>query len=178
MRKKKVQRRNQRARERVLERRLAHSIARDFQHGDKWFLKAGKAAENSDEQLRAFEIARNHWFSTCTMICSLGAAKWLRLVADALEGKLHGAKDDEAIEEAVKKAVCDGERRHERDLIFFPFASELYDAFKQIVAERWQRTRKPSRVPHKDALIRRAKILGHGLSKKRGRPHKKRLPRL
>ena len=169
----KAQRPNKRARERVAERRLAHHIARDLQRGDEWFLKAGKAAEDSREQRMAFEMAGNHWYRVCMQICGFGATKWLRLVADALEGRLHGAKFDEAIEKAVIKATRDGARRNERELNIFPFPSEVYEAFKQNVTEQYKQTGKSSRVPVKDALIRRAKILGHRLSERPGRHRKK-----
>lgn len=92
--------------------------------------------------------------------------RFLRLVADALDGKLHGARYDDAIIKAYKKASRTGKRQAERTLNILPFFSEVRNALLI------QSGRSP--VPTGRALRRRLEILGYPLSKKAGRPRKKR----
>ena len=175
----KTQTPKERAENKRLRRKLAQFAALHIRNALTAFGRArfGRAAD-SDEK-RAMNDVKKSWFLAGLLIscgypdpAEFDPAKFLRLVAEALDGKFHVAKYDDAIHEAHRRAVRTGKRRDERDSILCPFPSELYDAFKQNVAEQWERTEKPSRVPHKDAMIRRAKILGYDLSEKPGRHRK------
>jgi hypothetical protein len=118
----------------------------------------------SDEMCRAINVgAKEAWFIAGMHICaSQDTAGILRLVADALEGKLRpAAKGDDEIHEAYGKAIRTGKRCHERTIWFMPFPSEVYEAFDKGPDVHWSR-------PSKDALSRRLKILGLPLSEKPG----------
>jgi hypothetical protein len=104
----------------------------------------------------------------CTHIsCNLDIApKFLHMVADALEGKLHGAKYDALIKEAYHEAANKGKRKDERNFPFRPLFSEFYDALLSVLKKKGY---KDDEMPDEDAMRARLKLLGYLLSKKQGR---------
>jgi hypothetical protein len=73
-------------------------------------------------------------------------AGFLQLVVDELKGKLRPAgKDDDAILEALEKAVHTGKRHHERTLYIQPFPSEVSEAYDALPKRRQGRTGKDTK---------------------------------
>jgi len=85
--------------------------------------QAADAAEGSDEKRRALEDAKEHLLVFGEIIRSGGddLADSLHLIADALEGKLRGAKNDERYLEAYFQAQADSKNSP-------PLFSEVWDA--------------------------------------------------
>ena len=93
---------------------------------------------------------------------------FVRMVLDALDGKLRGAgPNDDALMEWVEKAVRTGNRKAERTIWLFPFLSEIHDASGFVQTPKQKKNQK-------DAWRRRLKILGQGLSDKSGALRKSR----
>jgi len=84
------------------------------------------------------------------------------MVADALEGKLKGARYDDAIWKAYCKASDSGKRKHERNFPSRPLFSELYNALILILTEMGYK----DEMPTPDGVRRRLKILGWLMSSK------------
>jgi hypothetical protein len=173
----KAQRPNERAaREREGRRWQAREAARYIRDGMEALIRAA-ASEDSDESHKAMEVAKRCWLIAGLAITLgttqlNGVAEKLRMVADALEGKLHGAKFDDAIREAVNKALHTGNRMDEREPdpdrvhrgdLPLAFVSEVHDKMVVVCTKRGFKE-----TPTKDALRRRLKILGYGLSERPG----------
>jgi len=104
------------------------------------------------------------------------APDFLRMVAKALDGKLKGAKYDDAIRKAYCKASDTGNRKHERNYPFRPLFSELNDKLPVVLTELGF---EEGDGPTERGLRRRLKILGWSMSTKQGKhPKKAKLPRL
>ena len=89
---------------------------------------------------------------------------FLRMIADAFDGKLRPAKYDPAISEANWRARINGKRKQERSHPWRPLFSELNDAMASVLTEIGYKN-----GPTPDGLRRRHEILGYSLSKKQGR---------
>jgi hypothetical protein len=123
-----------------------------------------ESAANLAKLDTALKTASAIWISHIG--CNLDIAPhFLRMVADALEGKLKGARYDDAIWKAYCKASDTGKRKHERNFPSRPLFSELYDALIIVLKEMGFKD-----APTKDGLRHRLQILGWLMSKKQGRP--------
>jgi hypothetical protein len=124
-----------------------------------------------DSESGKLDLAARKMFALLNIFisCNLDIApQFLRMVADALEGKLHAPKFDNAIANAHWKARTTGKRKDERSNLSRPLLSEVDDALTFVLTEMGYK-----KQPHKDALRRRLKILGLRLSEKQGRHRKK-----
>jgi hypothetical protein len=91
-------------------------------------------------------------------------ARYLRLIVDALDGKHHGTKNDDAILLAHLEAVRTSDDP--------PRISELEEAFVNIAKLNWNENHRAWTKPSQRTLKRRYKALGGILSAKPGRHRK------
>src|ERR1017187_4553961 len=127
---KKLSPKQERAMQRVRLRGLACRAAAEIQCAFN-SIDRSRASEDSNEQLNAMEEAESALLSMAGLIVTFrhDPAKFLHMVAYALKGKLRGARFDDAIDEAVERAIRDGNRKAERSFWLAPFLGEVYDAF-------------------------------------------------
>ena len=158
------------SRERHIRRGLAHLMAGQIVAMQN-FLGLPKSAANLANLDRELRKACAAWI-ICISSYLDHPADFLRMVAESLDGKLHGARYDAALEEAYRRAKKTGKRKGERSNPWRPLFSEVDDALAFVLTELSYRDR-----PTKDGLRVRLKILGRRLSKKQGRHRKRKLPR-
>jgi hypothetical protein len=154
----------------------AHDTANQLRLAMRSYKRAIEPTTDSNGRRRALEDAKDYFLEFGLLINESDLADSLRLVADALQGKLRGAKDDERILEAYFKAVQTGKRHAERRKNSPPLFSEVYDAYIDIAKSKWVDTRVGWKSLNKDALRRRLKILGCPLSVKPGQHRKSERP--
>jgi hypothetical protein len=148
----------QRPNKRVENHKLAFLVATFIRSAQRELDRAIAAAEDSDEEREATEFVKDFWFQAGQMI-NFGNPAMMRLVADELEGKLHGANYDDAILRAHAKAMRTG-----KGLKVWPRTSEIDNAGIILSGiSPW---------PTKRYLRHRARILGCGTSPKPGAPRK------
>jgi hypothetical protein len=151
------------------ERRFAEDVARWMERAREQLDRAGKAADDSAEQRRAFA----NFYAACEWIGRYLAAsaspKTLRQLANVLDGeKLPGAPHDDLLLRAYEKAACEGKRKAEREGVLLPvcpdglpFFSEVDEAYRALAKLHGEPTLTEEQVR------RRLKVLGLGLSKDR-----------
>jgi len=110
----------------------AHDTAEELQLAMRSYKRAIDPATDSNGRRKALENAKDHFLCFGLLINESDLADSLRLVADALEGKLRGAKNDERILKAYFEAVQTGKRSAERSKNSPPLFSEVYDALTSL----------------------------------------------
>jgi hypothetical protein len=165
------------------ERRCAQMVASMITFHRKLWQRAARAkrAESAESDWeRFYEQQSNRESIIGFYICNFSGgnpARFLQLVAAALDGKLRGTKYDEAFLNACQRVVKRRRRNKTgpgldvNDLCFT--SSEVTDAMTLVCTEMGL-----EKFPHKTNHVRRhvlrlAKKLGHKLSTKLGRPRKK-----
>jgi len=156
---------DQKSRDAVIRRSMARLMAKSIAVVQELQQRRLSTKELDRELRKAFAV-----WTICISSYLDDPAKFLHMVANALEGKLRGPKLDDAIKQAFREAVDAGYRRAERPNRFRPFLSEV-DSRLAVVLTKIGYDGKPT----KDGLRRRAEILGYRLSHKAGAPRKKQI---
>jgi hypothetical protein len=154
------------SRERHIRRDFAHLMAQQIAALQS-FQGLPKSAANLAKLDTASRKAAAAW-TICISTNLDNPADFLRMVVESLEGKLHGARYDDAIEEAYWKACKTGKRKAERSNPNRPLFSEVADALILVLTEMGYNKDGPT----EDGLRSRLKILGFRLSKKQGQHRK------
>ena len=155
-----AQKKLQEARERRLQRDMARDVAGQIKTVLAFQGKPDSQRANLQHEINIMFALLNIFLSSNLDI----APRFLRMIADAFDGKLRRAKYDPAISEANWRARINGKRKQERSHPWRPLFSELNDAMASVLTEIGYKN-----GPTPDGLRRRHEILGYSLSKKQGR---------
>jgi len=168
------------AAKRASKHRFARNVLRDFEKGFFYLQAAYTFAENSAERDHAMERAKSCWFGFAIMLqlgaathCDGDLAKFLRVIAEASEGKFSGGTRDAMIAEACDRAVWNGKRKDEREAREHPLSREILD---EIAGPDLRILLFPGERPtlSERTLPRRLRAMGRDWTKKPGRPFGKR----
>ena len=153
------------------EHRLAVVCARSIRKVRDAYLQAAKAKQSTDGEIdRLMNYASNMLFEFNTLLCNTdNPARFLQLVAAELEGKLRcGGKYHDVTLEAFNKVFP--KVNANGGLSVDPVRpSEVFEAVKEILHERWDRDGKSYSLPSKRTVKRELKSEGILLSEKPGK---------
>ena len=156
-----------------LEREWAQRLARSILRARESVNKLAFAKKNSDrEQLLLKAAEANHHY-VGLHLCQF-PTRFLRLVAEELEGKLRGTKYEEAFLEACKRAVARRLRLRKSGVDIadhMPWLQDVNDLLPSVCTQMGLK-----RSPHKDYVRRLGKKHKQRLLAKRGR--RKKSPRV